>query len=140
MCWLFYTAEESGLVGSYQIARDWKSRNVKVYGHLNYDMVGNHKKGEPLQGRRLTLNTTPKITRHIYVLSQAYTKLDIDEWRFNGGSDHIPWFRAGYPSACVSERHFSPHYHRATDKKENVDFELITEFARLGAAYMIELS
>lgn len=140
LVWLFYSAEESGLVGSAQIARDWKTRNMKVVGHLNYDMVGNHQKGMPLAGRRLTLNTTPKITEYTFKLSKLYTKLDINTWAFNGGSDHISWTRNGYESACLSERHFSPHYHRASDKIENVDFDLINEFARLGASYLVELA
>ena len=106
--------------------------------HLNYDMVGNHRKGVPLQGRRLTINTTPVFTEYMFKLSKVYTKLDIDQWRFNGGSDHIPWFRNRYNSACLSERYFSPNYHRASDKIEHVDFDLIAEFSRLAASYLIE--
>jgi len=140
LVWLFYSAEESGLVGSNQIATDWKRRNMKVYAHLNYDMVGNHPANQPLAGRRLTRNTTPRITEYMFTLSKEYTKLDINTWDFNGGSDHIPWFRNGYPSACLSERVFSPHYHSSTDKIQNVNFDLIVEFSRLAASYLIELS
>jgi len=138
--WFFYSAEESGLVGSSTIVRDWKARGVKVAGHLNYDMVGNHPAGQPLAGRRLTINTTPKITEYMFTLSKEYTKLDINTWAFNGGSDHIPWTRAGYESACMSERVFSPNYHSPRDQIQNINFDLVTEFARLAASWLIEAS
>jgi len=140
IAWFLYSAEESGLVGSWQIARDWKARGKKLIGHVNMDMVGNHPQGQPLQGRRLTQNTTPKITEYIYALSKEYTKLDIDKWNFNGGSDHIPWTRSGYESACLSEKVFSPHYHSARDTIQNVNFDLITEFARLMTTWLVEAS
>jgi leucyl aminopeptidase len=138
--WFFYSAEEHGLVGSWQIARDWKARGVKVFGHVNFDMVGNHPAGQPLAGRRLTINTTPKITEYIFTLSKEYTKMNIDAWAFNGGSDHIPWTRSGYESTCLSEKVFSPHYHSARDVIGNVNFDLITEFARLATAWLVEAS
>jgi len=134
--WLFYSAEESGLVGSSIIARDWKARNVKVVGHLNYDMVGNG----PVAGRRLTINTTPKITEYMFELSKVYTKMDINTWAFGGGSDHIPWTRNGYESACMSERIFSPNYHQRTDKIEHVNQDLLVEFSKLAASYLVEAS
>jgi len=140
LVFFFYTAEESGLVGSRQIARDWRARNMKVVGHLNMDMVGNHPVGTPLAGRRLTLNTTPTITEYMFTLSRLYTRLDIDQWRFNGGSDHIPWFQNQYESACLSERVFSPHYHTPRDLIQNVNFELIVEFSKLAASYLVECS
>lgn len=87
LTWMWYSAEESGLVGSTQIANDWKRRQVKVVAHLNYDMVGNPSGG--LLGRRLTLNTTPKFTEWVNDNAKAHTKLVLDQWRFNGGSDHI---------------------------------------------------
>jgi len=136
--WMFYTAEESGLVGSYQISNEWKSRNVKVVGHLNYDMVG-YSTG-PIAGRRLTINTTRKITDYMFTLSQIYTRLDINTWAFNGGSDHIPWFRNGYESACLSERVFSPHYHMASDRIGTVNQDMLVEFSKLGASYLVEAS
>jgi leucyl aminopeptidase len=140
LAWFFYSAEESGLVGSSHIVRDWKSRNVKVVGHLNYDMVGNHPASQPLAGRRLTVNTTPKITEYMFQLSKVYTVMDVNTWAFGGGSDHIPWTRNGYESACMSERVFSPHYHGRTDKIENVNQNLLVEFSKLGAAYLVETS
>jgi len=140
LVWFFYSAEESGLVGSSHIARDWRARNVKVVGHLNYDMVGNHPAGQPLAGRRLTINTTPKITEYMFQLSKVYTRMDINTWAFNGGSDHIPWTRGGYESACMSERVFSPHYHARTDTIQNVNQDLLVEFAKLGASYLVETS
>jgi len=140
IAWLFYTAEESGLVASTQIAADWKRRGVKVISHLNYDMVGNHPQGQPLAGRRLTINTTPKITEYMFKLSKIYSTLDINQWAFNGGSDHIPWFRNGFESACLSERVFSPHYHGPNDKVANVNFDQIAEFSKLGASYLGEVA
>jgi hypothetical protein len=120
--------------------KDFKRRGVKVVSHVNYDMVGNRANNEPLRGRRLTINTTPKITEYMYTLSTIYSKLDIDKWNFNGGSDHIPWYRNGYESACLSERTFSPYYHGPNDKIQNVNFELIAEFSKLGASYLVEAS
>jgi len=103
-------------------------------------MVGNHRQGDPLAGRRLTRNTTPRVTEYMFVLSKEYTKLDIDRWDFSGGSDHIPWFRNGYESACLSERQFSPNYHTARDKVQFVNFELIVEFSKLAVSYLMELA
>jgi len=138
--WFFYSAEEHGLVGSWQIARDWKAKGKKVFGHVNFDMVGNHPAGAPLAGRRLTINTTPKITEYIFLLSKEYTKLDIDAWAFNGGSDHIPWTRSGYESACLSERVFSPNYHGPRDQINAINFDLVVEFSRLATSWLVEAS
>jgi len=138
--WFFYTAEESGLVGSTHIVREWKAAGKKVYGHVNFDMAGYHPTGQPLAGRRLTINTTPKITEYTFVLSKEYTKLDINTWAFNGGSDHIPWTRNGYESACLSERVFSPNYHTSRDQIGSINFDLVTEFAKLAASWLVEAS
>jgi len=53
-------------------------------------------------------------------------------------SDHASWHQQGYPSTLANENEGNPFYHTKDDNV--VDVEYAANFAKLGVAYLAELS
>jgi len=137
---MFYTAEESGLIGSRQIAQDFKRQNKKVYAVLNHDMVGYHKPGEPLKAYMVIPSTNSQLNTFTKQIISNYSGIPVVNYNQGYGSDHASWNSAGYPASCWKEFFWSPQYHQSTDKVEHISFPLIAEFSKVAIAFSIELS
>jgi leucyl aminopeptidase len=139
-----YAAEEVGLRGSQAIVRDFKARKVNVVGALQLDMTN-------YQGS----------DRDIWIIddftSKAQNKFLIDLIeRYTGAtwgsdkcgyacSDHASWHRAGVPASMPFEsrsKEMNKRIHTKNDTLEQSKDNALhaVKFARLGAAYAIELA
>lgn len=139
---MFFTAEESGLIGSAQIARAFKASNRKVYAMLQHDMVGYNRPNSDLEGYVVTEQTNRLLTDFLGKLIVEYGKgiKKVSPYNRMYGSDHISFNNQGYPAACWKEFYFSPQYHSANDKPQYVNFDLIAEFSKVAIAFAVELS
>jgi len=137
---MFYTAEESGLIGSRQIAQDFKRQNKKVYAVLNHDMVGYHRPNTPLQAYMVIPSTNSALNTFTKALIAEYSGIPVTNYNNGYGSDHASWNSAGYPASCWKEFYWSPQYHQSTDKVEHISFPLVAEFAKIAVAFGVELS
>eukprot|EP01080_Neovahlkampfia_damariscottae_P009909 gene9909-2231_t len=140
LIFMFYTAEESGLIGSRQIAQDFKSKGRKVYAVLQHDMVGYNKPGAQLESYIVDRQTNSALTVFLTKLIKEYSGIPFRNYGRSYGSDHISWTSAGYASACWKEYYFSPQYHRANDKPEHINIDLVKEFTKVAVAFGVELS
>jgi len=137
---MWYTAEESGLIGSRQIAAEFKRTNKKVYAVLNHDMVGYHKPGEPLKAYMVIPQTNSLLNTFVKKLVQEYSGIPVVNYNQGYGSDHASWNSQGYAASCWKEFFWSPQYHASTDKPQFINYDLIKEFTKVAVSFIIELS
>jgi leucyl aminopeptidase len=139
-----YAAEEVGLRGSQAIVRDYKRRGVNVVGVLQLDMT--NFQGSDRDIWLIDDFTSPAQNKFLAALIERYTTATwgIDRCGY-ACSDHASWHRAGIPASMPHEtrsRDRNQHIHTARDTLEasRNNASHAAKFARLGAAYAIELA
>jgi leucyl aminopeptidase len=140
-----YAAEEVGLRGSQEIARQFRGANQKVAGVLQLDMT--NYKGAANDIYLLTDYTNSQQNEFLAQLVGAYLpglKVGYDKCGY-GCSDHASWDAQGYPASMPFESSTArdnPYIHSARDTLANSGGQTAhaLKFARLAAAYMVELS
>lgn len=139
-----YAAEEVGLRGSMAVVREYQRRGVNVIGALQLDMT--NYQGSDRDIWLIDDFTSPEQNRFVAQLIETYTTATwgVDRCGY-ACSDHASWHRAGVPASM-------PHETRSRDRNRNIHTARDTlevssdnashaaKFARLGAAYAIELA
>jgi len=140
-----YAAEEVGLRGSQEIARQFKGAGQRVAGVLQLDMT--NYKGAASDIYLITDYTNSEQNTFIAQLAAAYLPtLTVGYDRCGYGcSDHASWDAQGYPVSMPFEASMgrdNPAIHTSRDTYENSGGQAVhaLKFARLAAAYMVELS
>ncbi|QOY94323.1 M20/M25/M40 family metallo-hydrolase [Massilia sp. UMI-21] len=140
-----YAAEEVGLRGSQDIARQFRQARRKVAGVLQLDMT--NYKGADKDIYLLTDYTNSAQNAFIAQLVGAYLpdlKLGYDKCGY-ACSDHASWDAQGYPVSMPFESAMArdnPAIHSSRDTLANSGGQAThaLKFARLAAAYVVELS
>ncbi|WP_372655810.1 M20/M25/M40 family metallo-hydrolase, partial [Halobacteriovorax sp.] len=138
-----YAAEEVGILGSYEIAREYAKKDIEVDGVLQIDGV--NYKGTTYDMALIDDNTSKKQNNFLAMIIDEYLKVN---WGYvpcgYGCSDHAAWnyesYHASFPvDAIPSEQ--NPHEHTAEDTfdKSNNNAVHALMFAKIGVAYTIEL-
>ncbi|HEY5925049.1 MAG TPA: M20/M25/M40 family metallo-hydrolase [Kofleriaceae bacterium] len=139
-----YAAEEVGLRGSQAVVRDFKQKKVNVVGALQLDMT-NYKGSEKdiwLMKDFTSAEQNTFITKLIDTYVGATWGLDACGYAC---SDHASWYRAGVPAsmpfeARMRDRNKSIHTKDDTLELSNNNADHAIKFAKLGAAYTIEMA
>ena len=139
-----YAAEEVGLRGSQEIARDFRRRAVNVVGVLQLDM--SNYKGSAADIYLLTDYTDSAQNTFLASLMKMYLPsltVGTDLCGY-ACSDHASWQAQGYATSMPFESALAgdnPHIHSKRDTYANSGNQAAhaLKFARLGAAYAIEL-
>jgi len=139
-----YAAEEVGLRGSQGIVRDHQHRKVNVVGVLQLDMT-NHQGSEK---DIWLLKDFTNAAQNTFVANLIDTYVGATYGFDACGyacSDHASWYRAGVPASMPFESrmaHRNKKIHTRHDTLETSDANAAhaLKFARLGAAYAIELA
>jgi len=138
-----YAAEEIGLRGSQAVVKDFKQRGIDVVGALQLDMT--NYQGSEKDIWLMKDFTSAAQNTFLIQLIEAYVGAT---WGLDACgyacSDHASWYRAGVPASMPFEarmRDRNMKIHTANDTLETSDTnaEHAIKFARLGAAYAIEL-
>ena len=140
-----FGAEEVGLIGSRDIAREYKSQGYNVVGMLNFDMVAYKGSKEDIFIYCDT-HTNPGQNRFLkHIINTYMPELTVGHSQcpgtYAGCSDHFSWAIEGFPASYVSEsdiKEDSGYMHTINDTKVNVFHA--TKFAKLAAIYLIELA
>ena len=135
-----FAAEEMGLVGSEDIASQYKADNKNVIGMLMFDAVGNR----GMIDFALTKDfSNSDHTDFVASLIKEYLPACTYVFFTNGyyeASDHAAWNGYGYPSTLACESEKNPKYHTEQDVLENIDEDSMSNFAKLAVAYLAELA
>lgn len=99
----WYAGEESGLLGSNEIARSYKQQNKNVVGVLQLDMTLFPGEGEFVIGN-VSDFTNASLRDYLEKMNEIYLKVRIVEDRCGYAcSDHASWFKQGYATLMPFE-------------------------------------
>lgn len=140
-----YAAEEVGLLGSKEIAKDFSARGVDVVGVLQLDMT-NFKGTKELDIVMMTDFTNENQNNFLGNILDKY--LPSIKWGYDkcgyGCSDHASWHSEGFPASVPFEsrkgdmnRHI--HSRRDTIEKSDGHARHAAKFAKLALAFVVEL-
>jgi leucyl aminopeptidase len=140
----WYAGEESGLLGSAEIAKAYKSQKANVVGALQLDMTLFPGTGSGKIGM-MTDYTSPWLRDFVGGLNTAYVGAElIDSSCGYGCSDHASWYRQGYPTvipfeATMDDMNHNIHTPRdIINAQSNFDHSLL--FSKLALSYVLELA
>ena len=140
-----YAAEEVGLLGSKEIAEDYKSKDVNVVGVMQLDMT--NFKGSPTFDIVLMKDfTNDEQNKFVGAIIDHYVpgiKWGYDQCGY-GCSDHASWHSQGYPASMPFEAQMSNMNHNIHTSKDTLDVsgnnvEHAIKFAKMALAYVVEL-
>lgn len=139
-----YAAEEVGLLGSKEIAKDFKQNNKNVIGVLQLDMT--NFKGSDWDIVLINDFTNENQNKFIGRLIDKY--LPGVTWGYDkcgyACSDHASWTSQGFPSSMPFEAKKSQsnrqiHTSRDTISQSGDNAQHAQKFAKMGVAFIIEL-
>lgn len=140
-----YAAEEVGLLGSKDIANNYKANGKKVVGVMQLDMTLN--KGTVDKDIVMMADfTNGAQNEFLGKLIDEYVKVS---WGYSrcgyGCSDHASWTAAGYPASMPFEstmEDINHKIHTANDTLQNAggDAKHAAKFAKLATAFVVELA
>lgn len=139
----WYAGEESGLLGSAEIAQEYKKQNKNVIAVLQLDMTLYPGEGRNRIGL-ISDFTSPWLNDVFRGLNSAYVKAEfVDDACGYACSDHASWNRQGFPAATPFEstsETMNRKIHTGQDVIDNKsDFEHSLLFSKLALAYVLEL-
>lgn len=134
-----YAAEEIGLVGSQEMAEDYKNNRVQVEAMVQFDMNGYTRDGAKVYF--VSNGTNATLSRDLGQLVSDYLNIGSQSsFLMFGSSDHASWHRQGFPVAFPTEnpRAYNRKIHTENDSLAGINSpEQIVEFTKLGLAYVL---
>ncbi len=139
----WYAGEEGGLLGSAEIAAQYKAAKRKVVGVLQLDMTLYPGDGAFVLGS-MTDFTSPWMRQYLSELNRLYLGAKIIEDQCGYGcSDHASWHRSGYAAIMPFEATFDRMNSNLHTPKDVIDsashFEHSAMFSRLAVAIAMDL-
>ncbi len=136
-----YAAEEIGLVGSQDIANDYKAAGVNVVAMVQHDMNLWKAAGTADMIWFVNNNTDSAFNDMLGQLVDGYAGMPWAKANLSGGSsDHASWRRAGYATSFPFENptSYNRKIHSVDDNVANANaFTQAAGFAKLGLAYIM---
>ncbi|KAI9318506.1 hypothetical protein BX666DRAFT_1855338 [Dichotomocladium elegans] len=141
----WYSAEEAGLLGSQEVAKQYKEEGREIVAQLQNDMtgyIGAH--GQVIGIATDQDGVSLKLTEFIKQLVNAYADIPFVETACGYAcSDHASWRKYGYPSSFVMESAFedsNQHIHTWGDTIDKLSFDHMKQFAKVAVGFAVELS
>jgi leucyl aminopeptidase len=139
-----YAGEEAGLLGSAEIAADYKKQNLDVIGVLQLDMTLFPGNGEFVLGSMNDF-TSAWLRSYLETLNGLYIKAKIlDDKCGYGCSDHASWYRQGYPTLMPFEASFDGMNHNLHTSRDTIDerssFSHAAMFGKIALVFAMDLA
>lgn len=139
----WYSAEEAGLLGSQDIAAQYKKDHRVVRSMVQNDMTGYHPDGIEHIGL-ISDFTDPELFDYYTMLVDEYCDIPWVQTKCGYAcSDHASFHKQGYVAMFNIEGLFSessPYIHSANDLPEYVDVNHMAQFTKLVLGYAVELT
>ncbi len=140
---VWYSAEEMGLVGSQFVVEDFVNKNIPVSAVIQFDMTGYRYQNDPTIWL-INDYVNPDLTAFIETLITTYVKVPVGYTECGYAcSDHATWTMNGFASSMPFEAAFgrdNPDIHTSRDTIEKLSLEHMINFATLGVAFATELA
>lgn len=139
-----YAAEEVGLVGSGELAADYKKQNIDVKAMVQFDLaLYTGRRGLKLDTLYFVKNNTnAELNSDLISLAQGYLEVStVLKNLFGGNSDHYSWTRNGFPAALPTENpsDYNRKIHTKSDTLDALEEGSIgfaELYAKLGLSYV----
>lgn len=140
----WYAGEESGLIGSGEIAQTYKDSKIDVVGVFQLDMTSFPGEGEMVIGDMADF-TNPWLRSYLKSLNTHYVGAQWKEGQCGYAcSDHASWHRQGYAAVMPFEATLgtmNPNIHTNKDLiTPALNFKHSAAFAKLAVAYALDYS
>lgn len=140
---IWYAAEEEGLVGSQDVVADFVDKKIPVDAVLQFDMTGFAYHNETTLWL-MTDHVSKPLTDFIEKLANTYVQQPVKRTRCGYAcSDHASWSDEGFNAAMPFEAKMgndNPAIHSTRDTMDKISLSHMTDFAKLGVAFMVELA
>ena len=139
---IWYAAEEEGLVGSGYVVSDFKNKHIPVHAVIQMDMTGYTYKNKPdLWLIKDYVNND--LTKYLEQLIKTYVKQPVQYTQCGYAcSDHASWTQEGFVAAMPSESAYeemNQSIHTSQDTMEKLSLNHMTDFAKLATSFAVEL-
>jgi leucyl aminopeptidase len=138
----WYSAEEMGLVGSQYVVKYFKHNKIPVTAVMHFDMTGYAHNNEKTMWL-VTDNTNSELTQYFNDLITTYVQKPVKTTACGYAcSDHATWNSNGYKAAIAFEakyENYNPNIHSEEDQMQYVSLDHMTDYAKLGLAFAVEL-
>lgn len=139
----WYAGEESGLLGSAEIAEAAKQQNKDIIAVLQLDMTMFPGDGV-LKIASMTDFTSTWLRDYLVAANKTYFKATIQEDKCGYGcSDHASWYRRGFPTLFPTESKFNSSFDYIHTEKDVISpvmsFEHATLFAKIALMMAMDL-
>jgi leucyl aminopeptidase len=140
----WYAGEEGGLIGSAEIAADYKTKAKNVVGVLQLDMTLFAGSGAN-NIASMTDFTTPSLRALLNEINEHYLGVNIIEDKCGYGcSDHASWYRNGFPTLMPTEatfRQMNKKIHTSDDViNASSSFDHSVIFGKIAVAFASHLA
>lgn len=140
---IWYAAEEEGLVGSEKVVSVFKEENIPVDAVLHFDLTGFAYKNESTMWLMDDYVNTDLVS-FLETLITTYVKQPVKHSQCGYAcSDHASWTQEGYKAAIPAEasyEHTNPHIHSSNDTQDHLSLSHMTDYLKLAAAFAVELA
>lgn len=139
----WYAAEESGLIGSSEIAAQYQAQQKEVVAVLQLDMTLYPGEGLFTLGS-MTDFTSAWLRDYLRAINDAYLNINIVEGQCGYGcSDHASWYRNSYPTLMPFEarlRTMNPNIHSGRDViSSDLNFSHSAVFTKIALIMAMDL-
>lgn len=140
----FYAGEESGLLGSSEIAKSYKNQSKDVVAVMQLDMTMYPGSGE-LVISSINDNTSAWLQDYLKELNNLYTKVKIvDDYCGYACSDHASWYKNGFPTFFPFESAtdvMNRNLHTINDvASAKTSFKHASIFSKIAVAFALDMS
>lgn len=142
---VWYAAEERGLVGSSYVVQDFETKEIPVHAAIQFDMVGFNSPSDVEDVFVITDYTHKDLNQALKIILQNYLpSTHVAETKCGYAcSDHVNWHMKGIPVVFPFESRFSnmnQRLHTTNDKIEFLDPKHAAHFGRLALAFLGEMA
>lgn len=140
---IWYAAEEEGLVGSDYVVNEFKKNNIPVEAVLHYDLTGYAYRNEPTMWL-IDDYVNKDLSDFLGKLIETYVKQPVKHTRCGYAcSDHATWTQNGYAAAIPAETAYentNPNIHSSRDTMDHLSISHMTDYLKLGTAFAVEMA
>ncbi|KAH7909279.1 Zn-dependent exopeptidase [Hygrophoropsis aurantiaca] len=145
----WYAGEEGGLLGSREVVAEYVQLKKPVGAMIQFDMTAYVRSGSTPAVTFITTDVDTSLTNWTMDLASEYSTSPVKGGKLfpGAGSDHMSWYRAGFPSIFAAEgdpnTDFNPYIHTSGDRMDlangEFSFEHALEFAKVAVGFVVEL-
>ncbi len=140
---VWYSAEEEGLLGSRAVVADFQKKKIPVEAVMHFDMTGFAYKNQPTIWI-IDDYVDDGLTTFLEKIITTYTHRPVEYTRCGYAcSDHASWTMGGYKAVIPAESRFedtNPVMHSSRDTIDRLSITHMTDYAKIATAFAVELA